>query len=59
MEVKEEFGSAPGEEEAAGQTECMFLLSFFLFFFVCVVGGGKERGGPARTSRKPGLLGDY
>ena len=38
MEVKVEFGSAPGEDRA-GQTECIFLLSWVgVFFFVWRLG---------------------
>ena len=44
-----------------GGTNRMYIsLSFPLTFLLCAVGGEKgDEGAPTRTSRKPGLLGDY
>ena len=46
MEVKEEFGSAPGEEARRAKQNVSFFCLFFLSSFVCVMGEGKERGEP-------------
>ena len=57
-EVKEEFGSAPGEEEAgwAKQTISFFCL-FFLFFSRVYGGEGRRKGEPPLGRWK--ILGDY
>ena len=42
-----EFGSVPGEGRA-GQTECIFLLSFFFSF--CLADMGRRRSGSPGTT---------
>ena len=54
MVVKEEFRSAPGEGDRAGQAECIFLLSLlFVFSRVCGGRGEGERG--PRLGRRENL----
>ena len=45
MEVKEEFGSAPGEEEAERAKQNLPFFCLFFFFFSCVRWEGRRRKG--------------
>ena len=51
---QEEFGSAPGEEEAgwAKQNASPFCLSLLSFFPVCAVGGRRRKGEPPLGRRE-------
>ena len=50
MEVKEEFGSAPGEEAGLAKQNVPFPLLFPFCFFSCVRREGRRRlGSPTRT----------
>lgn len=53
MEVKEEFGSAPGEEEAGrAKQDASFLSFIFILSRVCGVRGEGERGAPIENVEK-------